>query len=125
MSTDMTGRQVREPGKAGERYREARERRARESRARRERFWAARVAAAGTPLAAFRVFADRVSTAVVQRERRDAVAFDRVHASHPGSRLEKAARTRLDKTRADITADLMWLNERMLEIAARHETHRV
>jgi hypothetical protein len=125
MSTDMTGRKVREPGHAGERYREARERRARESVQRSEAFWARRVAEAETPLRAFRVFADRVSTAVIQRERRAAVAYDRAHAGKPGGREEKAARTRLDRARAEITADLVWLSERMLEIASRHETHRV
>jgi hypothetical protein len=121
----MTGRRVREPGRSGERYREARERRARGSRARREEFWARRVATAQTPLAAFRVFADRLSTAVVQRERRAAVAYHRTKAERPGSRQATAAKTRLDKTRAEITADLVWLSERMLETAARHETHRV
>jgi hypothetical protein len=125
VSTDMTGRPVRQPGQSGERYREARERRARESRARREKFWARRVAGAQTPLAAFRVFADRLSTAVIQRERRAAVAYDRASTDHPGSRQARAAKTRLDKTRAEITADLVWLSERMLEIATRHETHRV
>ena len=125
MSTDMTGRQVREPGRAGERYREARERRAHRSRARREAFWARRVTAAETPLAAFRVFADRLSTAVVQRERRAAVAYRRANTERPGSRQATAAKSRLYKTRAEITADLVWLSERMLETAARHETHRV
>jgi hypothetical protein len=125
MSTDMTGRPVREPGRSAERYREARERRARESRARREAFWARRVAAAETPLAAFRVMADRVSTAVVQRERRAAVACAQASAERPGSRQATAAKTRLDRARGEITADLVWLSERMLEAAARHETHRV
>jgi hypothetical protein len=125
MSTDMTGRPVRRPGRAGERYREARERRASASRARREAFWARRVAAAETPLAAFRVFADRLSTAVVQRERRAALAYDRAHGERPESRQATAARTRLARTRSEITADLVWLSERMLETAKRHETHRV
>lgn len=122
---DMTRRKVREPRLSGERYREARERRARDSRARREAFWAGRVAAAQTPLAAFRVFADRVSTAVVQRERRAVVASARASADKPGSRQATAARTRLDRVRAEITADLVWLSQQMLDIAARHETHRV
>jgi predicted secreted Zn-dependent protease len=125
MSTDMTGRKVREPGRAGERYREARERRARESRKRREKFWAARMEAAESPLQAFKVAVDRLSTAVVQRERRAAVAYDRVHRAQPGSRQDLAAKTRLDKTRAATTADLVWLMEQVLEIAANHETTRV
>lgn len=125
MSSDMTGRKVREPGRAGERYREARERRARESRERRARHWARRVEAAETPLQAFRVFTDRVSAAVVQEERRAAVAYERARRDQPGSRKERAAKTHLDKTRASITADLIWLSEQMLEIAIRHETTRV
>lgn len=125
MSTDMTGRKVRDPGRAGERYREARERRARESRQRREKFWADRMEAAESPLQAFRVAVDRLSTAVVQRERRAAVAYDRIHRAQPGSRQDRAAKTQLDRTRAAITADLIWLSEQLLETAARHETSRV
>lgn len=125
MSTDMTGRKVRATGSAGERYREARERRARESRERREKFWADRMAAAQTPLQAFRVSVDRLSTAVIQRERRAAVAYDRIHGKQPASRQDRAAKTRLDNARSEITADLMWLSEHMLEIATRHETNRV
>lgn len=125
MSTDMTGRKVREPGKAGERYREARERRARQSKERQEKHWAERIEKAETPLQVFRVSADRLSSAVVQRERRAAVALDRARRDQPGSRKEQAAQTHLDKERAAITADLVWLSEQVLEIAARHETHRV
>lgn len=125
MSTDMTGRKVREPGKSGESYRESRERRIRESRERRARHWARRVEEAETPLQAFRVFADRVSAAVIQQERRAVVAYERARRDQPGSKKERAARTHLDKTRASITADLVWLSEQMLEIATRHETTRV
>jgi hypothetical protein len=121
MSDDMTGRSIREPGRPGERYREARQRRIRASRERREAFWADRIKRARTPLEAFRVMTDRVSTAVVQRERRAAVAADRAKGK-PGGRQ---AENRLEAARREITADLMWLSQQCELIAVRHETHRV
>jgi hypothetical protein len=121
MSSDMTGRKVRQPGRAGERYREARERRIRESRERRQAFWAERIKRARTPLEAFRVMTDRVSTAVIQRERQAAVAADRAKGK-PGA---TQAQARLDAARREISADLMWLAGRCEDIAIRHETHRV
>lgn len=125
MSTDITGREGREPGKSGERYREAHERRARESQARRDRHWAERMEKAQTPLQAFRVAVDRLSTAVVQEDRRALVAYDRASRDQPGGRKEQAAKTHLDRTREGIESDLVWLSEQALEIAARHEITRV
>lgn len=124
MSTDMTGRKVRDPGSAGERYYEARERRSRQRRTQKEKLWADRMAAAQTPLQAFKVAVDRLSTAVVQRERHATVDYDRARRQRPGSRQERTARTQLDRARAEITADLVRLLEQMLQIAARHETNR-
>ncbi|MBO0821324.1 MAG: hypothetical protein J2P26_10800 [Nocardiopsaceae bacterium] len=120
----MTGRPVREPGRRGERYREARERRARGSRARRQAYWAGRIAAAATPLQLFRVVADKLSTAVVQRERRAAVEYDRARQARD-ARQEAAAKAQLDKVRAEIAADLAAVTDTLAALADKHETPRV
>ncbi len=120
----MTGRPVREPGRRGERYREARERRARESRARRDAYWAGRIAAASTPLQLFRVVADKLSTAVIQRERRAAVEYDRSRQG-PDARQAAAARARLDVVRREIAADLAAVTDTLAALADKHETPRV
>ncbi len=123
-STDMTGRPVREPGRRGERYREARDRRARESRARRETYWAGRIAAATTPLQLFRVVADKLGTAVVQRERRAAVEYDRARQERNG-RQAAAAKARLDAVRREIAADLAAVTDTLVALADKHDTPRV
>jgi len=123
-SADMTGRPVRDPGRRGERYREARERRARESRARRETYWAGRIAAATTPLQLFRVVADKLSTAVIQRERRAAVEYDRARQGQD-TRQEAAAKARLDTVRQEIAVDLAAVTDTLAALADKHETPRV
>ena len=120
----MTGRPVREPGRRGERYREARERRARESRARRDAYWAGQIAAATTPLQLFRVVADKLSTAVIQRERRAAVEYDRARQNQD-ARQAAAAKTRLDAARREIAADLAAVTDTLAALADKHETPRV
>jgi hypothetical protein len=120
----MAGRPVREPGRRGERYREARERRARQSRARREAYWAGRIAAAATPLQLFRVVADKLSTAVIQRERRAVVAYERARqACAPHQAM--AAKARLDAVRREISADLAAVTDNLAALADKHETTRV
>jgi hypothetical protein len=121
VSTDMTGRKVREPGKAGERYREARERRAQASLQRKRDFWADRIKQAQTPLDVYRVMTNRVHSAVVQRERQAAIAAERA----TGTPDARQAAARLDEARRAIAADLLLLAEQMEAIAQRHETHRV
>jgi len=123
-STDMTGHAVRESGRRGERYREARERRARESRARREAYWAGRIAAATTPLQLFRVVADKLSTAVIQRERRAAVEYDRARRDR-SPRQAAAAKARLDAVRREIAADLAAVTDTLAALADKHDTPRV
>lgn len=121
MTSDMTGRPVRKPGDRGERWREAHQRRARASEEEQEKFWAERFARAETPLQLARVAFDLACTAVVKRERRAAVAWQRAR----GSAGEEAARRRLELVRREITVDLDRLTDELRSLARRHRTSRV
>lgn len=121
----MTGREVRSPGQPGERWRERRERRTQASRERRGAYWSSRISAARTPLQLLRVVTDRLTTAVVQRERRAAVAYEHtLTVHHPRSAQAAAARARLEAVRAEIAADLASVTDAMAALADKHETPR-
>jgi hypothetical protein len=120
---DLAGKDLRPAGTTG-RGRRAKSARQADSRANQQEYWAARFAAAETPLRALRVALDYATTAAVNKERRAAAALKSARKGTDEAAIRQQE-LRLASVRAELDREVTGFIESLVAFAERHETIRV
>jgi hypothetical protein len=121
---DLAGKPLRKAGQTGRSGSRSKKERGEASRQNQEASWAKRFAAAGSPLAALRLAADRATTVALQKERRAAAALDAAEQAGDQDATARQQR-RLDAVQAELTKEVTDLTDALLAFAERHQTTRV